>query len=85
MSTTYGDRSSGRTANGARVLSIIAFVLAAISLLFFPVIFGPAAMICGGIAWARGDRLGPWATAAGLAGLVLGMVLGAIVYNAMKS
>jgi hypothetical protein len=63
----------------ARVCSIVAFVLAAIAVLFFPIVFGPAAIILGIVGLSMGDRvLGKWAIAAGVAGTVLGFVLGYI-------
>lgn len=60
---------------------IIAFVLAALGLLFIPIILGPAAVILGIIAMRRGDPLGRWAIVAGVASLVIGIVLAAAVVS----
>lgn len=70
----------GHPVTGARVCSIVAFVLAAIAVLFFPIIFGLGAIILGVVGYAMGDRvLGKWAIAAGLAGTVLGFLLAYLV------
>jgi hypothetical protein len=64
----------------ARVCSIVAFVLAAIAVLFFPIIFGPGAIILGVIGYTTGDRvLGKWAIVAGVAGTILGFLLAYLV------
>ncbi|GAB2588330.1 hypothetical protein Aab01nite_48880 [Paractinoplanes abujensis] len=68
---------------GARVCTIIAFVLAALAVLFLPPVLGLAAVVLGLVGGYLGDRpLGWYAAAAGVAGAVLGMVLGAIILNA---
>ncbi|MEV4315001.1 hypothetical protein [Actinocrispum sp. NPDC049592] len=67
----------GHPVTSARVCSIVAFVLAAIAVLFFPIIFGPGAIILGIAGFAMGDKaLGKWAIAAGVLGTILGFVLG---------
>jgi hypothetical protein len=70
-------RPSNTAVTSARVCAIVAFVLAAIAVLFFPIIFGPGAIILGVVATAMGDKaLGKWAIAAGVLGTILGFVLG---------
>ena len=70
-------RASSTAVTGARVCSIIAFVLAAIAVFLFPIIFGPAAIVLGIVGYAMGDKvLGKWAIVAGVVGMVLGFVLG---------
>ncbi|ONI91993.1 hypothetical protein ALI144C_00265 [Actinosynnema sp. ALI-1.44] len=70
------------TVTSARVCAIVAFVLAAIAILFFPIIFGPGAIILGIVATAMGDKaLGKWAIAAGVVGTILGFVLGYIAVS----
>ena len=71
-------RSEGRT------LTIVGFVLAGIAVFFFPIIFGPAGAICGGIAMSKGDPLGKWALIAGIAGMVLGMIIGVALISSMN-
>ncbi|HEU0130204.1 MAG TPA: hypothetical protein VFQ85_04340 [Mycobacteriales bacterium] len=66
---------------GGRTLSIVGFVCAALSLLFLPIVFGPAAIICGIVAWRKGDRLGVWAAVAGVVCMIAGMAIGVAVLN----
>ncbi|ALG08353.1 hypothetical protein [Kibdelosporangium phytohabitans] len=73
---------SHSTVTSARVCAIVAFVLAAIAIFFFPIIFGPGAIILGIVATAMGDKaLGKWAIVAGVVGMVLGFVLGYIAVS----
>jgi hypothetical protein len=77
------DARASSTVTSARVCAIVAFVLAAIAVFFFPIIFGPGAIILGVVATAMGDKaLGKWAIAAGVLGTVLGFVLGYIAASA---
>lgn len=75
---------TGRRPNsGARICTIIAFVFAAIAVLFVPVLAGLIAVVLGVVGGALGDRpLGWYAAAAGVGGAVLGIVLAAAVVNA---
>jgi hypothetical protein len=76
-SGTSADKPSAN--NG---LSIAAFALGGISILFFPIIFGPAAIICAGIAKSRKEKLGNAALAVAIGGMVLGFILGALAASA---
>lgn len=59
-------------------------ILGALALLFAPIFLGPAGVICGAIAWGQGDEKGgPWAIAISLTGLVLGWIIGAVVWGAV--
>jgi hypothetical protein len=70
-------------ATAARVCTIISFVFAAIAVLFFPIIFGVAAIVLSIVGYSMGDRaLGKWAIAAAIVGTILGFVLGFLVYSA---
>lgn len=69
----------GPAAGGAppgRVLTILGFVFGGISLLFFPIILGPAGIICAAIGLNKGDPLAKWALGVAVAGMVLGFVIG---------
>lgn len=71
-----------QASSSGRVLSILGFVFGAIAVLFLPIVFGPAGIICAGIATAKGDRLGKPALAVAIGGMILGFVLGAVVFAA---
>jgi hypothetical protein len=63
-------------------LSIVAIVCGAVAFLLLPVVFGPIAIITGAVAWVRGERLGPVGVAVGICGLIVGMIIGAVVWSA---
>ncbi len=67
-----------------RTLTIVGFVLADLALLFIPIILGPAGAICGGVAMSKGDPLGKWALVVGIAGTILGMLIGVAVIEAVR-
>jgi len=67
-----------------RTLSIVGFVCAALALFVLPIVFGPAAIICGIVGWRSGDRLGVWAAVAGVLGMIGGIALAAAVVNNAK-
>ena len=71
-------------ASTSNSLSIISFVFAGISLLLFPIVFGPVAVILGVIAWAKGEKLGPVAFAAAILGTIVGMVLGYVIWSGIS-
>ena len=73
-----------RDAGGGRTLSIIGLVCAAIAVFALPIVFGPAAIILGIVAYRKGDRLGMWAVVAGVVGMLAGFALGYAVFNAKQ-
>jgi hypothetical protein len=75
-----GTATPGR---GSNVLSIVAFVLSAVAVLFLPIFFGPAAIIAAVVALVRKERLAKIAIIVAIVATVVGFVLGAIVQNAM--
>lgn len=83
--TTTSMTTGTKVGSGARAMTIIGFVCAAISLLFIPIVFGPAAIILGVLAYKRGDRLGLWAAIAGGVCMVVGMILGMAVFAANEA
>ena len=64
-------------------LSIAAIVMGVLALLFLPIILGPAAIICGGIAMSRNEPLGKVGLIVGIVGMLLGFALGIIVARSM--
>lgn len=72
-------------ANSSNTFSILAMVLGAISVLLFPIIFGPIAIILAVIAFVKKERLAPVGLAAGIMGMFVGMVFGFIIGELMFS
>jgi hypothetical protein len=60
------------------VLPIISFVLSAIAIFFFPIVFGVAAIVLAAIALSRRERFAKLALGVAIAATVLGFVLGAL-------
>lgn len=74
-----GSAQAGSSGNGFAIAGIIC---GAIAFLLFPIILGPAGLILGAIGLSRKESMAPVAmTVAGL-GLVVGMILGVIVFSA---
>ena len=71
-STSSGD--GGGMATAGLACGIVAF-------LFLPIILGPLGIIFGAIAWSKGHPRGPAATIVSIAGLVVGFILGALMWS----
>ncbi|MFJ8692773.1 hypothetical protein [Streptomyces roseolilacinus] len=84
MSTQYGNQPTGQQhASTNNVLSIIAIVLGAVALIFLPIVFGAIGLVLAIIAkTVRHERLATVALVVSAAGLVGGMILGAVVAGA---
>jgi len=70
--------------NDGRVFTIVAFVFAAIAVIFLPIAFGPAGIILGLVGRSKGDRRGGIAAILAAVGMVLGFILGAAVMTALR-
>lgn len=78
----YGQPYGGQTyANPSNVLSIWAFVLGGIALWIFPIVFGPAAIVCASIGKSKRERLSSAALGVAIGGTVGGMIIGALVWS----
>ncbi|GAB6902014.1 hypothetical protein [Kineosporia succinea] len=64
----------------SNVLSIVSFVLSALAVFLLPIIFGVAAIICGGVAVSRKERLGVTALTVSVVATILGFALGYLVF-----
>lgn len=53
--------------------------------IFFPIILGPAAIICAGIALSQGDPLARWALGVSIACTVAGFLIGYLAFEAATS
>ena len=65
----------------SKPFSIAAFVLGGIAILFFPIIFGVAGIVCAGVAKSKQESLANAALAVAIGGTILGFILGAIVQS----
>lgn len=82
----YGQPQYGQpAATGAPVLSIVAFVLSAIALLFVPILFGGAAIVCAVFAGRRHEKPAKVALIVSIVCTVLGIVIGFAVGAMMAS
>jgi len=63
-------------AHASNLFSIIAFVCAGASVLFFPILFGLAALILGAVGWTKKERFAPIALAAAAAVIIAWVLLG---------
>jgi len=72
------------TTKPGRTLSIIGAVLAVVAIFVLPIILGPVAAVLGFVANSKGDKpLGMYVGIGGIVATIVGMVLGAIVFNSM--
>lgn len=69
--------------NSSNTLSIVGIVLGCIAVIFCPPGFGIAGIVCGVVAKSKGERLAPTAIGVSIAGLVVGVVLGILVFEGM--
>ena len=72
-----GSQFTPRTAGNG--LSTAGIILGAIAFLVFPIIFGPAGLICGAVAKSRGEERAVIAMVVSACGLVIGMIIGAAI------
>ena len=66
---------------GGKVFSTWGFVLGGIAFLFLPPIIGGAGVVCSIIAMKKKERLAPWALAVSIAGIVVGVAIGVVVWS----
>lgn len=76
--TTYGEPGGGRSAGFVWG----AFACAAVSLLFFPIVLGPVAIVLSAVAMKRKEPHASVALGLSVAGMVIGFVLGFLAFNA---
>ncbi len=71
--TTSSSGDGGGLATTGLVCGIVAF-------LFLPIVLGPLGIIFGAIAWNKGHPRGRTATIVSIAGLIVGMIFGALMW-----
>jgi hypothetical protein len=90
----YGDPASyghspypppvpGVYTNPTNSLSNVAIGLAVVALLILPILFGPAAIICAGVALSRKERKAGLAMGLAIGGMLVGFLFGAMVYASL--
>ena len=63
--------------------AITSLVFAILSLLLFPVLFGPLGVVFGSIAWSKGSKFGMVSTLVTIPCMYFGMLFGMIVWSAV--
>ncbi len=81
----YGTTGEPARQSDARVWTIAGAVSAVVALLFLPIILGPLGAIFGFVGYKRGDRAGLWVGIFGIVATIVGMLIGALVYNQATS
>lgn len=66
----------------AKGFAVAGLVCGLVAFLLLPVVLGPLGIIFGAISWSKGNKLGMAATIVSICGLVIGMILGYIVWAA---
>lgn len=70
--------------NRSNTLSIIGIVCGVVALLFIPPLFGIAGIVLGIVGRSKGERLATVAIVVAAVGLVVGMILGYVVFSASR-
>ena len=76
--------SPSATAGRGRPWTAAGAVCAVLALFVLPILVGPAGAVLGFVGHRKGDRYGLWVAAAAVVTTVLGMVIGAVVWNAVR-
>lgn len=79
--SNYGTVNYSSTSQNSQALSTVSFILAAISLLFLPILFGPAAIGFAIAAKSKKESRGDLALGLSIGAMVLGMILGALFWS----
>jgi hypothetical protein len=79
----YAPQPPGVHAHSSNALSNTAFWLAIVAVLILPILFGPAAIICAGVALSRRESKAGLAMALAITGMLVGFMFGAMVYASL--
>lgn len=80
---SYQPEHQQQPQSGSNTLSIVGIVLGCVAFIFCPPGFGIAGIVCGAIAKSKGERLATTALGVSIAGLVVGLLLGVLVFQGM--
>ena len=72
-----------RPSSPGNTFSTVGIILGAISFLLLPIVFGPAGLIFGAVAKSKGEEKAVVALVVSGLGLVIGMLLGYLVFTSM--
>lgn len=79
------DPQPAGASSNARVFSIVGAVLAAIGLLFLPIILGPIGAVLGFVGYSKGDKpFGLYVGIGAIVATIVGMVLGYVVFSSLQ-
>lgn len=78
----YGPPSGPPPADNSQTLVILGFIAAVLGVLCCPVVFGVTAIILGVVAKNRGNPTGIWVIWAGVASMVIGIIVSIVVISA---
>ena len=67
------------------VLITASYILAAFSVIFLPICFGPIAAILAAIASSRGDKRGTNALIVAIVCTIIGMIVGVVVFSMLEA
>jgi hypothetical protein len=70
--------------SGTQIFSILGFVFGGLALLILPIVFGPIGIVLGIIGHTKGEPLGKWAAIVAGVLMVVGMLLGFLVFTSMR-
>ena len=76
-----GAGTAGAGTGAGRGFAIGAWVCGGVSILLLPIVFGPAGMVLGAVSHSKGDRTGLPALFFSAAAMVVGFILGYVVYT----
>ena len=75
--------SAPRPTSPGNTFSVIGIICGAIAFLLLPIVFGPAGLILGAVAKSKGEDKAVLAMIVSGLGLVVGMIIGALVYSSL--
>ncbi|GAA0935354.1 hypothetical protein [Nonomuraea longicatena] len=73
-----------KPSSGTQLFSIFGFVCAGLALLILPIVFGPIGIVLGIVGHTRGEQLGKWAAVTAGVLMVVGMLLGYLVFAGLS-
>jgi hypothetical protein len=79
--SSTGYSSPTKSESRGRPFTIAGLVCGLLSIVFLPIILGPLGIVFGFVGYGRGDRKGLWVGIGAIVCMVIGMVLGYVVWS----